>query len=471
MAMRVSLLWKLTLAFVLVAVTTAGLVAVFIRVTSADRLSRLIVDQQRSNLAQSLADYYAANGSWAGVSHDWPAVYTPFAQGYTGSSAPPAAPAPAGRRDRRAPFGLADAQGVVIVPLGPELPLAAKAPESVLREGTPVLVDGKRVGTVLTTRWEPGLNPEEALFLERTNQALVLAVAVAVLVALVIGLLLARAFIGPLRALTQAAQNIAQGQLEQQVKVNSQDEIGQLAGAFNRMSQEIARINQLRRQMTADIAHDLRTPLTVIAGYVESMQEGVLEPSPERLSVIYQEIGQLQRLVGDLRVLSQADAGELPMHLQPVDARHLLERAAAAFRHRAEMQRVALVVEAGELLPELRVDEERMMQVLGNLLSNALRYTPEGGRIALSAQSAGGRAILTVSDTGSGIAPEDLPYIFERFRRADRSRHSEAGETGLGLAIVKALVEAHGGTVGAMSTPGKGTIVRIELPMEAARPA
>jgi len=473
MGMRVSLLWKLTLAFVLVAVTTAGLVAVFIRVTSADRLSRLIVDQQRNSLAQALADYYAANGSWAGVARDWPSVASAQAPSYAASE--PRRPADVDvpvRRDRRAPFGLADAQGVVIVSVGPDLPVGVKAPENALSAGTPILVAGKRVGTVLAAPWVPGLNPEESLFLERTNQALALAVGVAVLVALVIGLLLARAFIGPLRALTQAAQNIAQGHLAQEVKVTSKDEIGQLAGAFNRMSQEIARVNQLRRQMTADIAHDLRTPLTVIAGYVESMQEGVLEPSPERLSVIYGEIGQLQRLVGDLRMLSQADAGELPMHLQASDPRCLLERAAAAFQHRAETQQVALVVDSAAELPQVRVDEERIMQVLGNLLSNALRYTPQGGRIALSARRARDRVVLAVADNGTGIPPDDLPYIFERFHRADRSRHSETGETGLGLAIVKALVEAHGGTVGAESAPGEGTTVRIELPaLPVARPA
>ncbi|HOG46586.1 MAG TPA: ATP-binding protein [Anaerolineae bacterium] len=459
------MLWKLTLAFVLVAVTTAALVAVFMRVTSADRLSRLIVDQQRAALTDTLADYYAANGSWAGVARAWPQSRREApAAGPAVADDGDAATRPLPRRDRPLPFGLADAQGVVIIPADPDTPPGVQAPPGALRDGVPVLADGKQVGTVLVARWAPGLNPEEALFLERTHQALLLAVTVAVLVALCIGLLLARAFIRPLHALSQAAQSIAQGQLEQQVKVGSGDEIGQLAAAFNRMSQEVARVNQLRRQMTADIAHDLRTPLTVIAGYVESMQEGVLEPTAERLSIIYREIGQLQTLVGDLRMLSQADAGELPMHLQPIAPRSLLERAAAAFQHRAEQQQVALVVEAGEGLPAARVDEERMMQVLGNLLSNALRYTPAGGRIVLSARPAGAKVVLTVADNGPGIAAEDLPYIFERSRRADRSRHAESGETGLGLAIVRALVEAHGGAVRAESAPGGGTTIHVCLP-------
>lgn len=463
MAMRVSLRWKLTLAFVLVAVTTAGLVAVFIRATSAERLTRLIEDQQRSGVAELLADFYTENGSWTGITQEWlqrerltaPAYAPPAGHSSTASEPPPRRPPP---------FGLADAEGTVVIAVDPALPPGAQVPAAVLRSGTPVLVDGQRVGTILNARWVPGFNPEEALFLQRTSEALACAVVVAVLVALIIACLLARTLARPLQALTQAARNIAHGQLEQQVSTGSSDEIGQLAEAFNRMSHEVARVNQLRRQMTADIAHDLRTPLTVIAGYVESMQEGVLEPTPERLSVIHSEIEQLQTLVGDLHMLSQADAGELPMHPQPIAPRSLLERAAAAFQHRAGQQDVALRVETGQPLPNVMVDEARMMQVLGNLLSNALRYTPSGGSIVLSARPSGGNVVLTVADNGTGIPAEDLPYVFERFRRADRSRHADVGETGLGLAIVKALVEAQGGAVSAESTPGEGTAIRIELP-------
>lgn len=174
--------------------------------------------------------------------------------------------------------------------------------------------------------------------MDRTNQALTLAPIVALLVALVIGILLARTLTRPLRVLTSAAHRIAEGQLDQQVPVHSKDEIGQLAEAFNRMSRAVAQANLLRRQMTADIAHDLRTPLTVIAGYIESMQEGVLQPTPARLALIYAEIERLQDLVGDLRLLSQADAGELPLLPQWVAPARLLERAAALFQHRAEQQ-------------------------------------------------------------------------------------------------------------------------------------
>ena len=234
------------------------------------------------------------------------------------------------------------------------------------------------------------MNPEENLFLMRTNQALLMAVAGALLVALLSGFVLARTLIRPIQAMTQAAQNMAAGQLNQQVEVKSQDELGKLAGAFNRMSAEVTRANQQRRQMTADIAHDLRTPLTVIAGYIEAMRDGVLKPTPERMTLIYTEIERLQNLVGDLKMLSQVDAGELPLHPQPIEPRRLLEQAASTFQHRAGQQQVELHVQAVDNLPSICVDEARMMQVFGNLLTNALRYTPSGGKIQLEWRSHSG---------------------------------------------------------------------------------
>lgn len=455
-----SLSWKLILAFMLVAFTSAALVAVFIRLTSADQLTQLILDQQRGDLQQALVDYYTANGSWNGVTREWRQIQSqtaPLTPPQTNDHTQP------GGRDRRGLFGLADAKGVVIVGIEPGFSPGARLSAADLKAGLAVEVGGKQVGTIITARQTPGLNPEETLFLERTNHALLLASLAAVLVALVLGILLARTLTRPIQALTRAAQGIAAGQSEQQVKVSSQDEIGQLAAAFNQMSQEVAQANRLRRQMTADIAHDLRTPLTVIGGYVESMRDGVLQPTPERLTLIYAEIERLQRMVGDLRMLSQVDAGELPLHPQAIAPLSLLERAAGLFQHPAEQQAVTLRVQAAANLPEIRVDEARMMQVMDNLISNALRYTPSGGTITLAAQASAGKVIFSVRDTGQGISPEELPHIFNRFYRADRSRHSESGESGLGLAIVKALVEAQGGKVWAESVLEKGTTIFVQL--------
>ncbi|HZW04040.1 MAG TPA: HAMP domain-containing sensor histidine kinase, partial [Anaerolineaceae bacterium] len=206
------------------------------------------------------------------------------------------------------------------------------------------------------------------------------------------------------------------------------------------------------------------TPLTVVAGYLESMRDGVLQPTPERISLIYTEIERLQNLVGDLRMLSQADAGELRLTPQPIQPADLLGRAAELFWHHAERQNVTLAVDAPASLPPLRVDEARMMQVFDNLLSNAMRYTPAGGSITLAARAGDGGVEIQVRDTGAGIPPEELPHIFDRFHRVDKSRHTESGESGLGLAIVKTLVEAQSGRVWAESSPGQGTTVFLQFP-------
>jgi two-component system sensor histidine kinase BaeS len=233
-------------------------------------------------------------------------------------------------------------------------------------------------------------------------------------IALALGVLLARTLTHPLRNLTEATRRMAQGKLEQQVPVRSKDEIGELAQSFNQMSADLMKANQARKQMTADIAHDLRNPLTVISGYLESLQDGKLNPTPERFATMQMEVQHLQHLVEDLRLLSLADSGELRLHLEPTAPAELLERVAAAYRHQADIQKIQLTVESDVNLPEIIIDIERMEQVIGNLISNALRYTSEGGEILLSAKQVPGSLILGVADNGSGISADILPHIFER---------------------------------------------------------
>jgi signal transduction histidine kinase len=333
-----------------------------------------------------------------------------------------------------------------------------------LARGEPLEIDGEGIGTVLTVINPPDFSPAEQAFLRRTNSALWIASLGAALAALLVGLLLARTLTGPLRRLTSAAERIAGGELEQRVNVKSGDEIGQLAEAFNQMSRAITHANRQRRQMTADIAHDLRTPLTVIAGYIESMRTGVLKPSQERLDTVYSEIERLENLVDDLGVLARADSGELSLNLAPTSPLDLLKNAANTFQHSARQKAIQLQVEAEFNLPPVNIDESRMAQVLSNLISNALRYTPEGGRITLGAEQEGGKVAITVADNGPGIRQDDLPFIFNRFYRADESRSEENGESGLGLAICKALVEAQGGEITVNSMLGEGTCFIMRFP-------
>jgi len=450
----------------LVSIITAVLVAALIRITSVDRFQQFIIEQQRTSLEQALSTYYAGSGSWAGVSDNWQTIQsrTFVTPAGVDPGSPPESARFIGGPGRGNFFGLADAQGKVLVAADPQYPAGTIMTTAQLKAGTQITLNGQKVGTILVAAQPPGFTTQEQRYLGRTYEALIFASLGALLVAILVGTLLARGLSGPLRALTRAAQNITSGQLDSQVKVRGSDEIGQLGLAFNSMSQEVARVNQLRKQMTADIAHDLRTPLTVISGYIESMRDGVLKPTPERLALIYSEIERLQNLVGDLRDLSLADAGELQLNPQPLAPKTLLEKAAELFRYPAEQKGIALEVETDENLPEIHADEARMMQVLGNLITNSLRYTNPNGKITLTANACDGGVEICVKDTGEGIDPEDLPYIFNRFQRGDKSRHAENSESGLGLAIVKTLVESHGGSTSAESERGAGTTVRLKMP-------
>jgi len=285
-----------------------------------------------------------------------------------------------------------------------------------------------------------------------------------VLVALVLGGILAYTLTRSLRELTAATQALARGELGHQVKVRSQDELGALARSFNQMSSELQRSNDLRRRMTADIAHDLRTPLSVILGYAEALSDSKLVASPEIFDVMHTEAQHLSRLIDDLKMLSLVDAGELPLTRQPMAPGELLRRTAIAHQVQADNKGISIKVEAAPDMLLIEVDVERMAQVLGNLMSNALRYTPSGGEINLSVHKQNDTVIMRIADNGKGIAEEDLPYIFERSFRGDKARDLQNGETGLGLAIAKSLVEAHGGTISVASALGGGTTFIISLP-------
>jgi len=326
-------------------------------------------------------------------------------------------------------------------------------------------VDGQTVGWLLEPhspfQWER--NTPQATFLRTLNRVVLFSAAGALVLALVLGGILARSLTRPLRELSAATQVVAQGELGYQVEVHSKDEIGQLAGSFNQMSADLARENQLRKQTTADIAHDLRTPLSVIMGYTEALSDDKIEGSPQVYATMHHVSQHLSHLIDDLRTLSLADAGELPINLQKTAPRVLLERTSATYASQAQSREVALRVKISPDLPEIEVDPERMAQVLSNLVSNALRYTSPGGWIELSASSEQDDVTIRVQDNGAGIAPEDLPKVFTRFYRGDKSRQ-QTGEAGLGLTIARSLVEAQGGCISVDSSPAEGTTFTIRFP-------
>ncbi|MCA9920359.1 MAG: HAMP domain-containing protein, partial [Anaerolineales bacterium] len=338
-----------------------------------------------------------------------------------------------------------------------------------LNRGIPIEVAGEPVGQIIFSenaqRGFQQQQPPRADFSTRVNRAIFLAALGATAVSLLIGVLLARSLIKPLREITKATRAVAQGNLAQQVPVRSDDELGQLATSFNQMSADLAQSRDLRRQMTADIAHDLRTPLSLILGHAEALSDGVLPPTPETFDVIHDEARRLNRLVEDLRLLSLAEAGELTLTVRPVSPRSLLERAVLAYAPAAQQKQVSLTLDAPDDLPEVVVDPDRMAQVLDNLVSNALRYTPENGRIHLTAQQNQSAIQLKVQDSGPGMSAEDLAHVFDRFYRGDKSRQRHEGGSGLGLAIAKSIVGGHNGRIWAESAPGQGATFIIELPL------
>jgi len=270
----------------------------------------------------------------------------------------------------------------------------------------------------------------------------------------------------PFADIMSATDAIARGDLSVRLRENDhrRGPLDNLARRFNNMVAELERAEGQRRNMTADIAHELRTPLHIIQGNLEGMLDGVYAPSAENITDTLDETRLLARLVDDLQTLSLAEAGQLPLHPTRFLLADLLTDAAAGFESRAAAQNVDLHVGAPEPSPEIEADYDRLLQVLANLLTNALRHTPEYGNITLKAEAIPEGVRITVTDTGVGIPAEDLPYIFDRFWRGDRSRTRMEGSSGLGLAITRQLVLAHGGTISAESEPGQGTTFSIELP-------
>ncbi|OXY89186.1 sensor histidine kinase [Streptomyces diastatochromogenes] len=284
---------------------------------------------------------------------------------------------------------------------------------------------------------------------------LVLAVTVAVTAVVAVRL------VRPLRALTEAAQQPPE--LHVRVPVTTRDETGILAEAFNDLTERRERLEAQRKAMVSDIAHELRSPLTNIRGWLEVVRDGVVDPDPALLASLHEESLVLQRIIDDLQDLAAADAGTLRLHREPLHAGDLLDQVAAAHRVAADAAGVALRTEADDTA-WLDADPVRMRQALGNLVSNALRHTPADGTVTLAARRDGEEIVLTVTDTGTGIAPEDLPHVFDRFWRAEKSRSRRTGGSGLGLPIVRHLVAAHGGTAEAASEPGAGAAFTLRLP-------
>lgn len=453
-----SLALKLTLAFLVVGVTGALLVAVFINRRIQSAFDRFLLTREEQAMISALLEYYQLNGSWEGIDNALLRRPRMMMQGMGGMMRTMEA--------TWARFTLVDAERRVLFSISAGEPSGSLIPASELNRAVELSVNNQTVGWVILNAKRRALiaDTPEAVFLRGVNQAALVSAVIASLLALALGGFLAYGLTRSLRELTHATEEIARGNYGKEVVVRSRDELGTLAQAFNKMSRDLANAVRLRRQMTADIAHELRSPLTVLSGYAEALSEGKLKGSPEIYDVLHQETRQLSRLIDDLRLLSLADAGELSLLIQPTDIPALLNQIVTRHSVTAQHKQIDLQIAVATDLPKYPLDPDRIAQVLDNLILNAFRYTPAGGWIRLSAELLPpGGLRLKVQDNGSGIAEEDLPFIFERFYRADKARHSNQ-ESGLGLAIARSIVEAHGGKISVESQPGKGTTFTIDLP-------
>jgi signal transduction histidine kinase len=468
-----SLSWKLGGALLLIVIISIGLMAYLTNLNTTREFGQYLSQGNQIyvlNTSDALGQIYTLKGSWSNVQSLLPDF----------------------RRSSNDRLVVTDASGVIVGDTSNQW--LGKTADSVgLISGTPISVSGKSVGELYLETSQIGKGrgfmgggkggqpatsssavTAEQNFLSRVNRSLMITGLIAALVALIIGLILTRQITRPIKALVNGARQITRGNLSHRVNIKTKDELGNLGQSFNTMAASLDEAEQERRRIVADIAHELRTPLTVIEGTVIGIQDGVFKPDNERLDAIKEQTSLLARLTGDLRDLSLADSGQLKLAFATTDLSDLVRRKALQFEVKAREKGINLNIDLPGDLPKPKIDPTRIEQVLGNLVTNAIRHTPSGGDITISLKVVNQDTaheiedpslVLSVADTGEGIAPENLPHIFERFYRIEKSRTRSEGGSGLGLAIVKQMVQAHGGKVWVESVPGKGSIFNVALPL------
>lgn len=461
-----SLFVRLMGAFALVILSVVAVIAVIANQTTTLEFQQYMFRGQMVRLADiagELAGYYRTRGSWEGVGEVLRGASNPVMSGMMGGGGPNMM---GGGPGMMGGLWLAEPGGKVVASaddsrLGESLTPAERA------AGTPVQLDGRTIGILSTNADMMHAVPDAAAqdFLAQVNRSVLLGALAAGLLALALGFVIVRQVTAPLDALAAASDRIAAGDLTARAPLRGGDEIARVARSFNAMADNLAHSEAARRNMLADVAHELRNPIGVLQSHLEAMLDGVFPADPAEFASLHEETIMLSRLVGDLRELALADAGQLTLQREPTDLRLLVERTVALFQPQANEQHVALTTELPPHLPEVTLDEQRIVQVLRNLLSNALRYTPAGGAVIVTLARQEQVAKVSVRDTGSGIAPEALSHVFERFWRGDKGRARSQGGAGLGLAIARQWVRAHGGEIGVESQLGQGTVFWFTVPI------
>ncbi|MBN1878329.1 MAG: HAMP domain-containing protein [Anaerolineae bacterium] len=481
---QLSLRARLTLSFLIIIVITATLVGLLANRFTANQFTEMVSttgQMQAQRLAPVFADYYAETGSWEGVE----TLFTPYS---IPGEIMRSNMMPGGRMrgnmpsQKTQPQNMRGMMGYIMMENAGEHLLLFDASGNLIADshhtedtmhlthtdvekGVSISIGEQQVGTLVVTSALGTLTTSQTDFLKQVNILLLGAVLLAALAGLVMSSLQARRITAPIRALVNAAHHIAAGDLGQRIPVTSNDELAEIASAFNTMADRLAEQQVLRHRAMSDIAHELRTPLSVLQIDLESLEDGLLSPTPAIISGLQTEVIHLKHLVEDLRLLTLAEAGELTIEEQLLDAGALVREVTARIQTTAQDKAIQLQIQLPDNPLPISGDPQRLAQVLLNLLANALQYTPKDGEITVSASRQAQEVHITVADTGMGISPEDLPHLFERLYRANLPHQRSHDSSGLGLAIARSLVEAHREHIWVTSTINEGSTFTFALPL------
>jgi len=450
-----SMRWRLLGSFLLIIIIALGTVAIVTRYRTEQEVESFLGYGGQiglEKLSDSLKVYYAEEDSWEGVE----AV---FRQGSGRGKGPQS-----GSNSSIGNHTLANGTGIILhSPIASEVGTAI--PESTLSKSIALKVSGNTVGYLLPEGGIPELPDNfDSLLIERVNRATLVAALISGGLAVLLALILAMIIVRPVRGLTNAVEKLAEGDLSQRILIQGQGELRTLGDAFNNMSQSLQEAESHRQALTADIAHELRNPLAIQRAHLEAIEDGLFPLDHENLELITEQNQKLTRLVEDLRILALADAGELTLSKQMVDLRQTCSEAIVRFEPQAVRKKIQLSADCqGEPL-FINADEKRLQQIQDNLLQNALRYTPNGGKIALSILDRGNRAEIHFYNNGLKISEEEMRHLFERFYRGDKARDRVSGGTGLGLPIARKLAEAHNGSLGVENHPIEDVTFILKLP-------
>lgn len=449
---------RLILSFVIVVLISIIIVVLIARQSAANEVRAFMFRggmTDSGGLVESLENYYAANGSWKGVESLFRNRGHGMGSGQMGQS---------GMASQH--LRLADRDGYLVYD-SVNLAEGENIARSELDDGIQLQNNGNLVGYLLIEGGMEINRTEERNLINRLNTAAITAALVAGSISLLIAFFLAYRLLRPIRDLTHAAEKLGQGDLSERVPVHGNDELAMLGMTFNQMAASLEHAEKSRRAMTADIAHELRNPLAVQRANLEALQDGIYPLTPQNLEPVIEQNTLLNRLVEDLQTLALADSGQLELDVAEVNLKQLVKRVVERYTPNAAANNIAIRFLSSDGVDEesfyITIDPIRIEQVIGNLLSNAIRYTPPGGTIELHLKTLQGGISLEIHDSGPGIPAAALPYVFDRFYRADRSRSRADGGTGLGLAIARQLTRAHGGELSASNHPDGGAVFTLRL--------